>query len=54
MNTNDLAIAMQTLIQQPQYQDSFNIGLLFGATVVAFCFGLSMLRTITGDNQEDL
>jgi len=55
-NTNSAAIAQAivSVISNPDYASDFWQGLAFGFSVMLFCFALSMLRSITGDNTEDL
>jgi hypothetical protein len=52
--TNIVAIGIMEVVQQPLYLNDFLTGATLGGVVVAFCFGLSMLRTITTDDNEDL
>ena len=54
IDTNSIVSALGTVIAGPQCQSSFNSGLYLGSTIVAALFGFSFLRTITGDNHEDI
>jgi hypothetical protein len=55
-NTNSAAIAQAivSVISNTEYANDFWQGLTFGFGVMLFCFALSMVRSITGDNTEDL
>ena len=55
-NTNAVIIsnAIQAVLADTKYIDAFWLGLQFGFQVVVFCFALSMLRTIPGDDTEEI
>jgi len=56
MDTNAVIIqnAIQAVIADPKYAAAFWAGLSFGFQVMIFCFAISMLRSIPGDDVEDL
>jgi hypothetical protein len=52
MNSNDMIVALNAVLQNVDYLATFEQGLLLGATIVAGCIGVNFLRTID-DNSED-
>jgi hypothetical protein len=49
----NIVAALTTVTSDPSIQVAFADGLYFGFTVLAFCFGIWMLRTIPGDDREE-
>lgn len=49
-----ITFAINQVLSDPVIEDDFWQGIQFGFVVVVFVFTLSMLRSITGDDREDL
>lgn len=53
-DTNVVTAAVHAAFTSDVYSDAFSQGLILGVTVVVGCLVFSMLRTITGENHEDM
>ena len=54
VNANSIADGIDQAFSSPDVSAAFNGGLLLAGGIVATCLVFSMLRTIGGDNHEDL